>query len=161
MLLRHLLINRYLEEAHQRPQLHMLLEDASTMLKAAIKQAEGDKFQRIDLEQLADIITTLKLLTNADYRAAMTRDDVGIDPNNANELFDMLDRIPNDPSRDLTKTTRDFVRSVALMSKSMRSKELDELKKIAKGDAVARKDLAAFSTKITQALDRLRDRVKK
>ncbi len=165
MLLRHLIINRYLEAVQENPKLHALLENAGVALMAAAKLAktDHDKADRIDLEQLADIITAIKLLTNADYRDAMTKQDIGIDSTNATELFKMLDSIPNDPAKDLPAATRSFVRSVALMSKSVRAKELEALKLLVSSDHTKRQaaqaELDKLAALVSAALKRLKAKV--
>lgn len=165
MLLRHLIINRYLEEVQRHPKLMSLLEDAGAMLWTAAKTAKTDreKTEKFDFDELADVVTAIKLLTNADYRQAMTKQDIGIDPNNADQLLKMLDSIPSDPTRALPKQTRDFVRSVALMSKSQRAKELEALKALVGPDQGARRkaqeDLAKLSDQIVKAIERLKAKV--
>jgi hypothetical protein len=165
MLLRHLIINRYLEALQKQPKLHALLEDAGGTLMAAVRLAKSDleKAEKLDLEQLADIVTALKLLTNSDYRVAMTKQDVGIDPNNAAQLLKMLDTIPSDPAKQLPTATRDFVRSVALMSKSLRAKELDALKALISSDSskrtAAQAELGKLASMVAAALEKLKAKV--
>jgi hypothetical protein len=162
MLLRSLIINRYLLEVQKHPQLHQLLEDAGAMLHAAVRTAKVDreKLEKLDLDELADIITAIKLLTNSDYRQVMTKQDVGIDPNNADQLLKMLDSIPSDPTKALPSSTRNFVRSVALMSKSQRAKELEGLKKLLTGSQTERQqgivELQKLANQIVQAIERLK-----
>lgn len=167
MLLRHLIINRYLEALQKQPKLHALLEDAGGALMAAARLAKLDieKTEKLDLEQLADIITAIKLLTNADYRTAMTKQDVGIDPNNAHELLKMLDTIPSDPVKPLPTSTRTFVRTVALMSKSLRAKELEALKALISSDRLVRQaaqvELGKLASLVTAALEKLKAKVER
>lgn len=162
MLLRHLVINRYLEALQTQPKLHALLEDAGGALIAAAELAKTDleKTEKLDLEQLADIITAIKLLTNSDYREVMTKQDVGIDPSNAQQLFKMLDIIPSDPSKQLPSAARDFVRSVALMSKSLRAKELEVLKTLISSDRskrlAAQIELSKLATAVVAAIKKLK-----
>lgn len=162
MLLRHLIINRYVEALQKQPKLVALLEDAGGALMAAARTAKTDaeKFEKLDLEQLADVITALKLLTNADYRDAMTRNEVGIDPNNAQELLKMLDTIPSDPSKVLPSKTKEFVKAVALMAKSMRAKELESLQKLRSKSQSERDkahaELGRLASGVSAALERLR-----
>lgn len=167
MLLRHLIIDRYLEALQKQPKLHALLEDAGGTLMAAVRLAKSDldKAEKLDLEQLADIITAIKLLTNADYRQAMTKQDVGIDPNNARDLLKMLDTIPSDPAKQLPSSTRSFVRTVALMSKSLRTKELEALKALVSTDAskrqAAQAELGKLASMVATALEKLKAKVER
>lgn len=167
MLLRHLIIDRYLEALQKQPKLHALLEDAGGTLMAAVRLAKSDldKAEKLDLEQLADIITAIKLLTNADYRQAMTKQDVGIDPNNARDLLKMLDTIPSDPAKQLPSSTRSFVRTVALMSKSLRAKELEALKALVSTDAskrqAAQAELGKLASMVATALEKLKAKVER
>lgn len=162
MLLRHLVINRYVEALQTEPRVLALLEDAGGALMAAARTAKTDreKLEKLDLEQLADIITTIKLLTNADYRNAITAREVGIDPNNAQQLLKMLDTIPSDPTKALPAKTMEFVKSVALMSKSIRAKELDSLKKLLSPSQPEREkahsELGKLASQVASALERLK-----
>lgn len=165
MLLRYLIIDRYLEALQTQPKLHVLLEDAGGVLMAAVRLAKTDinKTEKLDLEQLADIITAIKLLTNADYRSVMTKQDVGINPNNTQQLLKMLDTIPSDPAKQLPSSTRDFVRSVALMSKPLRTKELDALKALVSPDKSKRQaaqvELGKLASMVADALEKLKKKV--
>jgi len=47
----------------------------------------------LDLDHLAMIITGLKIVSNPDYRAGLTKQDVGINPNDAKELFNLLNQV--------------------------------------------------------------------
>lgn len=162
MLLRHLIINRYLEALQKQPKLHALLEDAGGALMAAARLAKTDieKTEKLDLEQLADVITAIKLLTNADYRDAMTKQEVGIDPNNAQQLLKMLDTIPSDPAKPLPNAAKEFVKAVALMSKSTRAKELEALKLLVSKDTTKRKnaqaELGKLASMVATALEKLK-----
>lgn len=135
------------------------------MLATAARNAKTDheKTAKLDLETIADIVTAIKLLTNADYRSVMTKHDVGIDPNNADQLLKMLDSIPSDPTKELPNNTRKFVRAVALMSKSQRSQEMENLKALLSSDkhvrAKAQDELTALSSKIIKAIERLKAKV--
>lgn len=166
MLLHHLVINRYFEAIQKHARLQALLEDAGGVLMATARIAKSDveKLEKLDLEQLADIITAIKLLTDSTYRSAMTRGDVGIDPNNAEQLLKMLDTIPSDPTKKLPTTTRDFVRSVALLSKSLRAKELASLKELASPDRSKREQahasLGKLASMIAASLEKLRAKVR-
>ena len=165
MLLRNLILNRYLEAIHARPELQVILEDAGVALMNAARTAKGDreKLEKIDFEQLADIITAVKLLTNSDYRQAMTKGDVGIDPNNSEELLKMLDTIPSDPARALPGETKQVIKGIALMSKSTRAKELEALKTLVGPQgperAKAQEALQALANQVIKAIDRLKTKV--
>lgn len=162
MLLRHLVINRYVEALQKEPKLIALLEDAGGALMAAARTAKTDreKLEKLDLEQLADIITAIKLLTNADYRDAITAKEVGIDPNNAQQLLKMLDTIPSDPTKALPSKTMEFVKAVAAMSKSMRAKELESLKKLLSASQSEREkahtELGKLGSQVAAALEKLK-----
>lgn len=162
MLLRHLVINRYVEALQSEPKMLALLEDAGGALMAAARTAKTDreKLEKLDLEQLADIITAIKLLTNIDYRRAMTAREVGIDPNNAQQLLKMLDTIPSDPSKALPGKTMEFVKAVAAMSKSMRAKELESLKKLSSASQSEREkahaELGKLASQVAAALEKLK-----
>lgn len=162
MLLRQLVINRYAEALQKHSKLQTILEDAGVALVKAAKAAETDREQleKLDIEELADLITTVKLLTNPDFRQAMTKKDVGIDPTSAEDLFKMLDMIPSDMSKDMPKAARDFIRAVATTSKSTRSKELASLKLLV-GPSSSQRDAALAELKkvaqnVVKALEALK-----
>lgn len=162
MLLRHLVSNR-LDEIKTHPSLRKLYEDAGLLLKAAADAAKTDrsKLEKFDIESLADVITAIRILTNPDYCQAITKREVGIDPNNAAELLSILDTIPNDPTKVIPSKTKEFIRAVAFMSKSLRQKELAELKLIFGPNTHERQHaiiaLQKLSVQVIKALDRLRD----
>lgn len=53
---------------------------------------EGDA-NAIDLDHLAKIVVGLKILANPDHRAGITKRDIGINPNDAKDLFNLLDKV--------------------------------------------------------------------
>jgi hypothetical protein len=165
MLLRNLILNRYLEAIHARPELQLVLEDAGVALMNAARtaKADRDKLEKFDFEQLADVITAIKLLTNSDNRQAMTRGDIGIDPNNSEELLKMLDTIPSDPSRALPGATKEIIKAIALMSKSTRAKELEALKKLVGPKSPEREKaveaLQMLANQVIKAIDKLKTKV--
>lgn len=162
MLLRHLVYNRYITELQDHPHLAALLEDAGALLHAAARAAKSDReeLEKFDMNELADVITAIKLLTNPNYRSVMTRRDIGVDPRNAEELLQMLGSIPSLPSKDMPSKTKEFVKALALMGKSLRAKELEELKKLLGASSSERdkaiSDLQALSNNVVKALDSLK-----
>ena len=161
MLLKHLVIDRLFYELRERPTICLILEDAVLILKTASHNPK--KINAEEVETLADIITTIKLLTNSDYRSAMTRQEVGINPNKPTELLKMLDSIPSDPSKPLSAQTKRFVQAVASMSKKARDQERNEIKALLDPDSADSKSvidrLKVFAEKTDQALIKLRAKI--
>ena len=162
MLLKHLIVNRFVESFQHNPIGLMLVEDASQMLHMLIPAVKDDssKLSKLNLDELADIITALKLLTNSDFRQSMTKTDVGINPNNGPELLKMLDAIPRDITATRPKTVKDFVRSVALLSKSQKTKELESLKALLDKNPSVRQKALQELTKFASTVEALINRLK-
>jgi len=47
----------------------------------------------INLDHLAMIIAGLKVVANPDFRAGLTKQDIGINPNDAKDLFNLLNQV--------------------------------------------------------------------
>jgi hypothetical protein len=157
MLLRHLFLERYVQDFHTNLKTVILVEDAGLLLQTAAKALKQGA--KLDIEALADTITAIKLLTNKDYRQAMTKDDVGINVNSSKELARILDKVPSNAAVEQPKDVRDFMRAVASLGKSMRKTELEKLQAAldnTKDREKAADELAEFATKLIAALKKLK-----
>jgi len=70
----------------------------SLMLTKLSNKKPEDNFKSgspdaVDLDHLAMIITGLKVVANPDFRAGLTKQDIGINPNDAKELFNVLNQV--------------------------------------------------------------------
>lgn len=150
----------------------MILEDvtqylALTLGKLKNKSPEeafksGDK-TAVDLDHLTSIVVGLKILANSDHRAAFTRDDIGIQPNNPKELFKLFNDISKDGT-DPGYVKKAFERIGSLAPTAVK-KQRAEFEKLKVGtDAERRsavKELETFSNKVTQAFGKLRAQAQK
>ena len=162
MLLKYLIANRLLESLQKDSKGLMIVEDASQMLHMLIPALKSDspKLSQIDIDELANIITTLKLLTNPNFRQSMTKADVGINPNDGPELLKILDLIPRDITADRPKQVKDFVRSVALLSKSQKTKEIEDLKLLFDKNPIVRQKAISELSKFIATIDQLINKLK-
>jgi hypothetical protein len=114
----------------------------------------------VDVDQLASIITTMKVLSNAEYRDSMTKDDIGINPRNAKELFSFLDQIPDNKSQELSGVPKEVVSAVTHLAPSIKSKEVERLKDLGSDDVDTRRAaeayLKAFATKVDLSYNKVR-----
>jgi len=164
MLLKHLMINRVVEQLRQHNASVTLLEDAAGMLNKFATVASGDKGSAdgFDADSIADVTTGILLLVNPEFRKSMTADDVGINPNNASELLKMLDSVAENPKDPLTNSkSKQFFKAIALMSKSTRQKQLELVKKAINGERAAVEEIKKFVAKVKAATDSLRAKAKK
>ena len=72
-----------------------------SMITAMLKNGKPEELfakdnPKVDIEQLAAMITGLKVLSNPDYRKAITDEDIGFNPSSAKDFFHLLDSIPKD-----------------------------------------------------------------
>lgn len=144
----------------------LLLEDANKFILSAVaalkaqKPEQGDELRGVDIETLAKLITGIKIITKAEYRSAMTKDDVGINPNNAKELLDMLDTVPNAPKDKLQGGAAKFFTAVSSLSKSMLEKTKELIKQAISTEKAERdaalKELTIFASKVDQMVAKLR-----
>jgi len=128
------------------------LNNAVIALKSRDETDATDK--GVDLDQLASLIAGLKVLSKDTYRSAMTKDDIGINPNNAKELFGLLDKVPDKAQAKLSGPSAEVFTALAALAPSLLKKERDELAGLLDKDANKRRaavnQLHAFATKVDQ-----------
>lgn len=143
-----------------------LLEAVNKNLLAAVaafkaaKPEKGDELRGVDTDVLAKLITGIKVITKPEYRSALTKDDVGINPNNVRDLLAMLDEVPNAPKDKLSGTTAKFFTAVCSLSKSLLEKSKTLVKNCSSTDPEERtealKELTQFASKVDQLVTRMR-----
>ena len=133
-----------------------------TMAKFKNKTAEQTSKvgspEYIDLDHLAIIITGLKILSNTDYRAGIDKRDIGINPNDAKDLFGLFDKIDkngNDPT-EVVNVFKALIK-IAPAGYDAQRKELDVFKS---GDDSQRnkaiQELQKLLLKVTQIFNKVR-----
>lgn len=112
----------------------------------------------INLENLASIIAGLKVISNREYRGAMTAKDIGINPNSAKELYKLLDDVAKDGKNP--KDVEDVFRALKTMAPTMYKKEVEALEDLKSEDDAKRKEaitsLVTFATKIGQTFGKIK-----
>lgn len=135
----------------------VLGESISDYFAMALAQIKNGKTP--DLDQLAELIAGLKVLSHADHRESMTRDDIGINPNNMKELFNVLNGVTKD-GKNMPKLTADMFAALKSIAPSMYRKTREELEVLEKGEKAAKEQLTrkveAFATKVNQLFYKLK-----
>jgi hypothetical protein len=83
---------------------------------------------KVSLEELAKMITALKVISRKEYRSAITHEDVGINPNSAREVFKLLDDVKKDGKTE--KNVSKVFDSLSGLAPSIYRKELQQLKQL-------------------------------
>lgn len=130
---------------------------AVTLSKLKNKKSDelfkDEKNPLVDLDRLATYITGLKILGNSQYRSAITKDDIGINPGDVTELFKLLDTIPKEESK-IVKEVDDVFDALKSLSPAMFKKERERLDSLKDDESPEKEDvikkLSAFSLKINQ-----------
>lgn len=124
---------------------------------AALKHKKPSEM-KLDIEHLASIVAGLKVLSNKEYRGAMTQDDVGINPSSAKELFKLFDDVAKDGNDP--KNVADVFRALSKIAPNVFKKEAEALEALKSEDEATRKEaitkLDAFSTKVSQMFNKVK-----
>jgi hypothetical protein len=111
----------------------------------------------LDLNHLALILTGLKIIANPDYRAGLTKRDVGINPNDAKELFNLLNQVDKQ-GKDSTSVLNVF-KSLCKMAPAALKQQREALDIFKTGDDAERKhaaqDLQKFVLKVAQVFNKV------
>lgn len=114
---------------------------------------------KIDLEELAKVITALKVLSNKEYRSVMTHEDIGIKPTSAKDLFKFLNSV--DKGGKSSKDVESTFNALKQLAPSTYRKELDALGKLKGGDAAKKaeaiKNVVDLSRRVGEMFTKLRD----
>lgn len=122
------------------------------------KLKRGDDLSDEELSNLAAIIATMKVLSVPQYRQAITKNDIGMDPNSAKDLFDFLKNIPRD-GKFSTLTTKVFT-SLKAIAPSIFKQELEDISAM-RGATKQDRDqiinkVSSIATKIDQTFNKIK-----
>lgn len=113
---------------------------------------------KLSLEQIAKMITALKVISNKEYRSVMTHEDVGINPNSAREVFQLLDSIKKTGQQD-THSVK-VIDNLASLAPSIYRTEMKSLGDLKEDDDEKRKaaisKLEQFMLKASQMFQKLK-----
>lgn len=112
----------------------------------------------IDLDHLAMIITGLKIIADSGYRTGISKQDIGINPNDAKELFNLLNNIDKN-GKDSAGVVNVF-KALCKLSPVGFKKQREELDIIKTGDDAARKAAAQSIQKLTIQIGQIFNKVK-
>lgn len=134
------------------------------LLTAAValgNRSDSDKSTKgIDIDQLASIIAAMKIIAKAEYREVMTKDDIGINPRNAKELFGVLDKIPDAPAAELTGLSKEVINALVHLAPTLKKAEAEKLAGLTSSDPAERAEavvyLKQFATKVDQSFTKVR-----
>lgn len=114
-----------------------LNESISEYLSSVIADLKNSK--KVDLDQLACIISGLKIIGKEEYRDTLTADDIGINPNNFKDLYDVLSTVPK--AGKLPRVPDEFFNSLRAISPSSYKKTRSELEVFEKGTGPQKKQV--------------------
>lgn len=143
-----------------------LLESVSKHLSsiaAALKARKDDNadMMGVDPEQLANIITGLKVIGKKEYRDVITKDDIGINPTNAKELFSLLDKVPDKAQAKLDKSSADIFRALSSLAQSLSKKDQEDIEMLGSDDEAKRRSavnkLSSFASKVDQMYNQVKN----
>lgn len=119
----------------------------------------------VDLEELINFVTGLKIIANPTYRQAMTDKDIGINPNNYKQLFTLLDSIPKDGKTDLPKATVETFNALVSLSSSLKKETSEKLMALRDGDEAGQQKalsmLKTLQSKTAQLMSKLKSETQK
>lgn len=134
-----------------------LSESISDYLGMTIAQLKNDK--QIDLDKLAEIVAGLKVIGNKDHRESITKDDIGINPNNVKELYNLLNSVSKDISKS-DKMVDEVFTALKSIAPSMYKKTRQEFEVFEKGTKAEKEQLiqkiSSFATKVNQLFYKIR-----
>lgn len=112
----------------------------------------------LDLDHLAMILTGLKIIADPDFRAGITKRDVGINPNDAKELFNLLNQV--DKQGKDSEAVKNVFKALCKLALPALKKQREELNILKMGDDAERKhmatDLQKLLTKTSQLFNKVR-----
>jgi hypothetical protein len=114
----------------------------------------------VDIIGLTNMLTTFKVISNRELRSSITKDDVGFDPNDVNDLFNVLNKVPDSPKAKLPSDVDKFFKDVAGLASKIKKGELTNVKGLVSSDEAERKKsiayLKQYSTKVDQLYNKLK-----
>jgi len=148
---------------HIRDNLFESIVDYLSLVIAQINNKKPDELFKpgpnaLDLDHLATILTGLKIVADPDYRAGITKRDVGMNPNDAKELFNVLNQVDKQ-GKDPEAIKNVFVALCKLAPQALKLQR-SELDILSAGDEAERKheaqSLQQVLTKATQLFNKVR-----
>jgi hypothetical protein len=140
----------------------LLNESITDYLKTALetikKKTPSELFNEdeggFDLEELARVIVGMRVLSNKSYREAISYEDVGINPNSAREVHDILKSVGKHGDK-MTEKTHKFFKSVTSLTPKMLKKELTKLEALKDGDHKARTDVIVELERLASGVEKI------
>jgi hypothetical protein len=114
----------------------------------------------IDIGELASIVASLKALSKAEYRDSMTKDDIGINPRSAKDLFMFFDKIPSSEKGKLTGLPKEVVTALSKLVPTVNKSELEALTKLGSHDLDERRGAEKYLKAVAQKIDLSYDKIK-
>lgn len=156
MKLRDLIIESMLFEV--RLQFQEILGESITdyLGQIMVRLKKGDDLTDDELEQVAALLAGMKVLSIPQYRQAMTKNDIGINPNSVTDLYNLLNKIPRDGKFDAL--TKQVFHALQTIAPSIFKKELTDIKELSGATREERDQVIAklnsMFTKINQAFSK-------
>jgi hypothetical protein len=136
---------------------NLLAESISDYLSLIVAMLKNDK--PVNLDQLAEFISGLKVIGNSEHRESITKADIGINPNDFKELFNTLSSITKN-GKDLPKLTAEVFTALKSITPSMFKKTREELAILEKGTKAEKEQqirkIQSFATKVNQLFYKLK-----
>ena len=112
----------------------------------------------IDLDHLAMIIAGLKIIANPDYRAGLTKADIGMEPNDAKQLFNLLNQVDKQ-GKDPMEVANVF-KAICKLAPNAVKKQRATLDLLKTGDDAERQhevqELSKFQIKVGQVFGKIK-----
>lgn len=145
----------------------MLGESISDYLSMTIAKIKAKKPEElydgeeplVDLDRLTSVVSAMRVLGNADFRKAISKEDIGINPNNVKEFAKFLDSIPRD-GKKLPQLTAAVITALKGIAPNVFKKQREQLDRLKSQDETERKDalqdLSKFATQVNQIFSKVR-----
>lgn len=151
-------------KAHIRDHLYENITDYLGLVIAQINNKKHEDLfkandpKAIDLDHLAMIITGMKIIADPDFRAGITKRDVGINPNDAKELFNLLNQV--DKQGKDSEAVKNVFKALTNLAAPALKNQREELNILKTGDDAERKHMAADLQKIMTKTSQLFNKVR-
>ena len=145
---------------------YQLIENINDFLSQTIAKLNNKKPDEIfksdnpfaiNLDHLAIIMTGLRIISNPDYRTAITKDDVGMNPNDAKDLINVLNQIDKNGKDSIA--VLNIFKALCKMAPNVLKKQREELNVLQAGDDATRKQeiqkLQRFATLTSQIFNKV------
>jgi len=112
----------------------------------------------INLDQLALIITGLKIIAEPDYRAGITKRDVGVNVNDAKELYNFLNQV--DKQGHNQSSIENVFKALAKLAGPSLKKQRQELEVLKLGDDAERQHMAQNIQKLQNKTSQIFNKIR-